>query len=89
MSLPFHPAEPIAPAVQARIRQRIGAEGFAQAALVELPGAAKDSVLRDLGRFFERYHALDDNDTRGAMELARALYLDLLPDVEAAAEATP
>lgn len=72
----------VAPDIAARL---IGSDDFAWGVLFDLPLVAKHSFLQDLGRFFTDYHALDANDTRGAMELARRLYLDLLPQMQAAA----
>ena len=62
------------------------AEGFAQAALLDLPDNVKESLLIDLARFFERYDALRDDDTTGAMVIARELYCDIKTQIEPAAE---
>jgi len=63
----------------------VGSEDFAWGVLVDLSDDAKRSVLQDVGRFFERYHALDEIDVHGAMEIARDLYCELKPQIEAAA----
>lgn len=62
------------------------AEGFAQAALHDLPDNVKESLLLDLARFFERYHALADDDTTGAMVAGRELYNEVKLQLEPAAE---
>ena len=62
------------------------AEGFAQAALLDLPDGVKGCLLLDMARFFERYDALRDDDTTGAVAIARDLYFDLKLQLEPAAE---
>ena len=69
-----------------KVPEVLAAEGFAQAALLDLPDGVKESLLLDLARFFERYHALRDDDTTGAMVIARDLYCDIKTQIEPAAE---
>jgi len=78
-------AEYIAEYAPAIADKLVGSEDFAWGVLVDLSDDAKHSVLQDVGRFFERYHALEEFDTRGAMVVARDLYNYLLPTLQAAA----
>lgn len=78
-------AEYIAEYAPAIADKLVGSEDFAWGVLVDLGDDAKRSVLQDVGRFFERYHALDDDDTQGAMVVARDLYCELNLQIEAAA----
>ena len=62
------------------------AEGFALAALHDLPDNVKESLLIDLAWFFERYDALKNDDAAGAVAIARELYCDIKTQIEPAAE---
>lgn len=75
--------EDFAPAIAEKL---LASEDFAWGVLVDLGDAAIRSVLQDVGRFFERYHALQNDNTEGAMVIARDLYLNLMPNLEAAAD---
>ena len=69
-----------------KVPEVLAAEGFAQAALLDLPDGVKESLLLDLARFFERYHAIADDDTTGAMVAGRDLYCEVKLQLEPAAE---
>ena len=69
-----------------KVPEVLAAEGFAQAALLDLPDGVKESLLLDLARFFERYHAISDDDTTGAMVAGRDLYCEVNLQLEPAAE---
>lgn len=64
----------------------IASDDFAWDALNDLGDDAASGVTQDVARFFERYHALREDDMTGAVVIARDLYLSLLPIIQAAAD---
>lgn len=66
-------------------KRLVGSEDFASNALAGETEGARDSILRDAGRFFERMHNAPDDPSALASH-AVAFYRELLPYVEAAAK---
>lgn len=59
-------------------------EDFVREALADETEGAQAAILQDVGRFFARFHAT--NDERELLAIAVALYREVKPYVEAAAK---
>lgn len=62
----------------------VGSEDFAWGVLVDESRDAKDSILQDVGRFFERFH--NANDPHELAAIGADLWRELQPYIEAAAK---
>ena len=60
-------------------------EDFVREALADETEGAQAAILQDVGRFFARFHAT--NDERELLAIAVALYREVKPYVDAAAKA--
>lgn len=65
----------------------IGSEDFAWGALVDLGDDAKNSILQDVGKFFERVNNLPGGHEGAIAAEAIRLWRELHPTIEAAAKA--
>lgn len=65
----------------------IGSEDFAWGALVDLGDDAKNSILQDVGKFFERVNNITGGSDGQIADQAIWLFYELHPTIEAAAKA--